>query len=168
MSYLIRHEKKVLCDRRAPSEIFRKGVFSLQNSTRYCNGRNLHLYQEHWRLSTSFGSPKMGEATILSVHRCRFVDFDPSAITALAFPPLPLPSLKGKKPASEKKFLSYGTLAVGRANGNIDLSEWTGGERQHQSAQAWVVRKVKYAHFHIVLYLTSSPIDTVWPVPLQS
>lgn len=72
----------------------------------------------------------------LSVHRCRFVDFLPSAITALAFPPWPLPKDKGKKPASSAKF---GTLAIGHANGNIDLCEWTGDT---QSAQAWVVRKV--------------------------
>ncbi|TFK57442.1 WD40 repeat-like protein [Heliocybe sulcata] len=80
------------------------------------------------------------DSTALSVHRCRFVDYTPSAITALAFPPLPLPSVKGKKPAP-RKALRFGTLAVGRANGNIELCEWTGTENQLEAPQAWVVRK---------------------------
>ncbi|KAG5648177.1 hypothetical protein DXG03_006132 [Asterophora parasitica] len=85
----------------------------------------------------------MGESTTLAVHRCRFVDYTPSAITALAFPPLTLPpiSAKGKKSTSGKQPSRFGTLAVGHANGNIDLCEWAGGEREHQSSQAWVIRK---------------------------
>ena len=83
----------------------------------------------------------MSEGATLSVHRCRFVDFAPSAVTALAFPPLPLPSSKGK--GSEiRQALKVGTLAVGRANGNIELCEWTGTEQELQAPQAWVVRKV--------------------------
>ncbi|KAF7306724.1 WD-REPEATS-REGION domain-containing protein [Mycena indigotica] len=70
----------------------------------------------------------------LALHRCRFVDFTPSPITAIAFPPLPLP----KKPSSiGKQPERYGTLAVGHANGNIDLCEWAGGQ---QSPQSWTVR----------------------------
>ncbi|GLB36397.1 putative WD40 repeat-like protein [Lyophyllum shimeji] len=85
----------------------------------------------------------MGDSTTLAVHRCRFVDFAPSAITALAFPPLPLPpiSAKGKKPSSGKQPSRFGTLAIGHANGNIDLCEWAGGEREYRSSQAWVIRK---------------------------
>lgn len=83
----------------------------------------------------------MSEGTALSVHRCRFVDYIPSAITALAFPPLPPPSVKGKNVAYPKA-LRTGTLAVGRANGNIELCEWTGSEQELQAPQAWVVRKV--------------------------
>ncbi|KAG6837128.1 hypothetical protein H0H93_014434 [Arthromyces matolae] len=84
----------------------------------------------------------MGESTTLAVHRCRFVDYAPSAITALAFPPLPLPSIskKGKTP-STKQPLGFGTLAVGHANGNIDLYEWAGEATEQQSSQAWVLRK---------------------------
>ncbi|KAI0085618.1 WD40-repeat-containing domain protein [Irpex rosettiformis] len=81
------------------------------------------------------------EATALSVHRCRFVDYTPSAVTALAFPPLPLPSTKGKKKAAQKRPLKIGTLAVGRANGNIELCEWTGSEQDLRAPQAWVVSK---------------------------
>ncbi|KAJ7107652.1 WD40-repeat-containing domain protein [Mycena crocata] len=77
----------------------------------------------------------MAEATTLVLHRCRFVDFTPSAITALAFPPLPLPS-PNKKASSFGK----GTLAVGHANGNIDLCEWTGAEGDLHSSQAWAIR----------------------------
>lgn len=84
----------------------------------------------------------MGEPTTLAVHRCRFVDYTPSAITALAFPPLPLPKVIRKNSTLGKQPLKFGTLAVGHANGNIDLCEWTGGERELQSSQAWVARKV--------------------------
>lgn len=88
----------------------------------------------------------MAEGTTLSVHRCRFVDFSPSAVTALAFPPLPLPSVKGKKKASIKKKLKFGILAIGRANGNIELCEWTGHDHQNSAPQAWVVKKVSIKH----------------------
>ncbi|KAI0343914.1 hypothetical protein BDW22DRAFT_1392002 [Trametopsis cervina] len=81
------------------------------------------------------------EAAALSVHRCRFVDFTPAAVTALAFPPLPLPSAKGKNSAVIRHALKVGTLAVGRANGNIELCEWSGSEQDLQAPQAWVVKK---------------------------
>ena len=83
------------------------------------------------------------EAATLSVHRCRFVDYTPSAVTALAFPPLPLPSVKGKKEnTAVRHALRVGTLAVGRANGNIELCEWTAAENAIEAPQAWVVKKV--------------------------
>ncbi|KAG1749712.1 WD40 repeat-like protein [Suillus paluster] len=77
----------------------------------------------------------------IAVHRCRFVDYSPSPITALAFPPLPLPSLKGKKRERDPKD-RFGTLGVGHANGNIDLLEWTAEEGEIQASQAWQVRKI--------------------------
>ncbi|KAG6845653.1 hypothetical protein H0H87_005860 [Tephrocybe sp. NHM501043] len=83
----------------------------------------------------------MGESTTLAVHRCRFVDYTPSSITAVAFPPLPLPSIFQKGKTSAKQPSRFGTLAVGHANGNIDLCEWAGGEKDQQSSQAWVIRK---------------------------
>ncbi|KAJ3508306.1 hypothetical protein NLJ89_g5832 [Agrocybe chaxingu] len=86
---------------------------------------------------------KKRETTTLSVHRCRFVDYAPSAITALAYPPLSLPSIKGKKKtAAGKQPLRFGLLAVGHANGNTDICEWMGRERDQQCSQAWVVRKI--------------------------
>ena len=85
----------------------------------------------------------MVEAKTLAVHRCRFVDYVPAGVTALAFPPLPLPSLKGKKSAVVKEALKFGILAVGRANGNIELCEWTAPENSLQAPQAWVVKKVR-------------------------
>lgn len=85
---------------------------------------------------------KDSHPTNLAVHRCRFVDYAPSAITALVFPPLPLPSVKRRRKTSGKPPLRYGTLAVGHANGNIDLCEWVGSEQSVQCSQAWVVRKV--------------------------
>ncbi|KAI0359174.1 WD40 repeat-like protein [Trametes cingulata] len=80
-------------------------------------------------------------SSTLAVHRCRFVDFTPSAVTALCFPPLPLPSVKGKKAANSQGFPGFGPLVVGRANGNIELCEWTGSSPRSQAPQAWVVRK---------------------------
>ncbi|KAK7058269.1 U3 small nucleolar RNA-associated protein [Paramarasmius palmivorus] len=79
----------------------------------------------------------------IPVHRCRFVDYNPSAITALAFPPLPLPPTTKPKSASEqnRNFPKFGILAVGHANGNIDLCEWTGSERDLQAHQGWSVTK---------------------------
>ncbi|EMD41715.1 hypothetical protein CERSUDRAFT_146940 [Gelatoporia subvermispora B] len=82
------------------------------------------------------------EHTTVAVHRCRFVDFTPSAVTAIAFPPLRLPSVKGKKKSTtSRKALAFGTLIVGRANGNIEVCEWTGSEHEIEAPQAWVVRK---------------------------
>ncbi|KAI0005474.1 WD40-repeat-containing domain protein [Russula compacta] len=84
----------------------------------------------------------MGETTTLSVHRCRFVDFTPSPITALAFPPLPLPSVKGKKKATPRgRIPRFGPLIVGHANGNVEIYEWTGSTEKIEAPQAWVVRK---------------------------
>jgi len=84
----------------------------------------------------------MAEPATVAVHRCRFVDYTPSAITALAFPPSPLPSVKGKHTTAGNQPPRFGTLAVGHANGNIDLCEWAGNERDIQCTQAWVVRTV--------------------------
>ena len=85
---------------------------------------------------------EMGDTATFAVHRCRFVDFTPSAITAITFPPLRLPSVKGKSPEVRNQPLKFGTFAVGRANGNIELCKWTGGDRHTQAPQAWVVQKV--------------------------
>jgi len=93
------------------------------------------------------------KAITLSVHRCRFVDYAPSAITALAYPPLPLPSVKGKKRAQGgKQPFIFGLLSVGHANGDIDICEWTGGKGETQSSQAWVVRKVCNSFIFCILF----------------
>ena len=88
----------------------------------------------------------------LSVHRCRFVDSNPSAITAIAFPPLALPSPNSSAKLNSKRVRNkrrFGNLAVGRANGNIELYEWAVPEhaQEHtlQAPQAWVLSKVIYA-----------------------
>ncbi|CAK5279981.1 unnamed protein product [Mycena citricolor] len=82
----------------------------------------------------------MSEGTSLALHRCRFVDYTPSPITAIAFPPARLPSVHQKASSSGKQARRFGTLAVGHANGNIDLYEWTGAQGSSQSAQAWALR----------------------------
>jgi hypothetical protein len=76
----------------------------------------------------------------VKLHRCRFVDHLPAAITALAFPPLPLPSRKRK--ATVTSPLKFPHLAIGRANGNIELAEWSNNNPTDQAPQAWVVLKV--------------------------
>ena len=85
----------------------------------------------------------------VKVHRCRFVDHLPAAITALAFPPLPLPSLKGKAKATSP--LKFPHLAIGRANGNIELAEWSNDNPTDQAPQAWVVSKVCSCPFFLSL-----------------
>lgn len=80
------------------------------------------------------------DQTPVKVHRCRFVDYLPAAITALAFPPLPLPSSKGK--AKSTPPLKFPHLAIGRANGNIELAEWSNHNPIEKAPQAWVVLKV--------------------------
>ena len=50
----------------------------------------------------------------MDVHRCRFVPYPPSAINALAFSHNSLPELKSKGPPNLR-------LAIGRANGNIEI-----------------------------------------------
>ncbi|KIO27849.1 hypothetical protein M407DRAFT_14831 [Tulasnella calospora MUT 4182] len=81
----------------------------------------------------------------LQVHRSRFVDWSPTGITCMAFPPLPPPPLqspkgKEKNQAHPKKW--FGTLAIGRANGNIELLEWTGGPSDELAPQAWTLKKI--------------------------
>ncbi|KAF5368316.1 hypothetical protein D9758_002360 [Tetrapyrgos nigripes] len=81
------------------------------------------------------------DATPVAVHRCRFIDYSPSAITALAFPPLPLPKVKRALKLIPKDEFKFGALAVGHANGNIDLYEWLGEQGTSQSHQSWAPRK---------------------------
>ncbi|KAL4068329.1 WD40-repeat-containing domain protein [Scleroderma yunnanense] len=82
--------------------------------------------------------------TPIALHRCRFVDYSPSPITALAFPPLPLPSLHSRKVGKEREHDrrgNFGSLVVGYANGNIEVLEWTGEGGKPQAPQAWQLRK---------------------------
>ena len=85
---------------------------------------------------------KFMSPSTVAVHRCRFVDYTPTAITAIAIPPLPLPRVKGKGKETGTYLPNFGTFAVGRANGNIELLEWTGMDRQTQAPQGWVAKKV--------------------------
>ena len=93
----------------------------------------------------------MEGTTTLTVHRCRFVDFSPSSVTALAFPPLSLLSTKGKQRATtEGRAPVFSPLIVGRANGNIEIYEWTGSAAAAEAPQAWVLRKVR--EIHLILW----------------
>lgn len=77
----------------------------------------------------------------LSVHRCRFVDYSPAAITTIAFPPLALPTSRKFNQRSRSK--RFGTLAIGRADGNIDLCGWSGITNEAQAEQGWTISKVR-------------------------
>lgn len=94
------------------------------------------------------------------------MDFSPSSVTALAFPPLPLLSTKGKQKATKDgKTPLFGPLIVGRANGNIEIYEWTGSAGATEAPQAWVLRKTLSG-------LISSKVDSLaltlkHPVDLQ-
>lgn len=73
----------------------------------------------------------------VTVHRTRFIEWTPTAITCLAFPPIP-PQLS----ATKKNW--FGTLAVGRSNGNIELYEWSGtGKDRDLAPNGWVLLKVR-------------------------
>ncbi|KAL5534622.1 hypothetical protein ACEPAG_1085 [Sanghuangporus baumii] len=93
---------------------------------------------------------KSDDATAFAVHRCRFVDYSPSAITSVAFPPLVLPTSSNSRSGKLRRKIKgcFGPLAVGRSNGNIELYEWAiPPDQQEQSPkapQAWVLSKVLY------------------------
>ncbi|KAG9056209.1 U3 small nucleolar RNA-associated protein [Serendipita sp. 407] len=80
----------------------------------------------------------MTEHQTVKVHRCRFVDWLPSPITALAFPPSLLPPQKFSDDTPP-------VLAVGRANGNIEIRKWAGSCPPNNTHQGWVVKQVFYA-----------------------
>ncbi|GAA5909379.1 hypothetical protein JCM8208_005722 [Rhodotorula glutinis] len=66
----------------------------------------------------------------LPVHRCRFPDWNPSSVTALAITPASFDaSVLGLGGSSGER----GVLAVGRANGDVELMVWGG----HQGWISW-------------------------------
>ncbi|KAH7104113.1 WD40 repeat-like protein [Auriculariales sp. MPI-PUGE-AT-0066] len=87
--------------------------------------------------------------TQLDVHRCRFVDYVPASITAIAVPPTPLPRVRSQSAPSNsahKGATRFPPIAVGRGDGNIELYEWSGvGETAQASSQSWVLHKILYA-----------------------
>ncbi|KAH9817953.1 quinon protein alcohol dehydrogenase-like superfamily [Melampsora americana] len=86
------------------------------------------------------------------VHRCRFVDYTPGSITALACTPStwdPSPHF-GIPDVGEK---SRGVLAVGRGNGNIEIWVWLAdsigpklGKKKSGSSQGWVLYRTLPGH----------------------
>ncbi|KAL5518589.1 UTP4 [Sanghuangporus vaninii] len=90
------------------------------------------------------------DATAFAVHRCRFVDYSPSAITSVAFPPLVLPTSSNSRSGNSRRKRKgcFGHLAVGRSNGNVELYEWSipPGQQEHspKNPQAWVLSKIMY------------------------
>lgn len=69
-----------------------------------------------------------------SIHRIRFVDHQPkAAITGLAVCPLTWRGSSSSGPSRIATQSSYGTLAVGRENGNIEIYNWLGDSNQQAS-----------------------------------
>jgi len=77
----------------------------------------------------------INEGQSVRVHRCRFINWTPSPITSIAFPPAPIDP-------SKKLPNGFPVLAVGRANGNIELYEWTSNPPPHQTYHGYVLRRV--------------------------
>lgn len=77
-------------------------------------------------------SNKKSKATAL--HRCRFPDWSPSAITSLSLTPT---SFKTNLLNFSESSNERGLLAVGRANGDVELMCWGGH-------QGWIAWRVSY------------------------
>lgn len=96
------------------------------------------------------------------VHRVRFIDYDPSPITALVFPPLPFPSADpgiahAQQQAVNKKIRmttgtpeltpelvaasEFGCLICARQNGQIDIWEYVGSSKVGNPGN-WVLSRV--------------------------
>lgn len=96
--------------------------------------------------STSKTSPST--AGMLSVHRVRFVDYDPSPIAALAFTPLPLPPAdpqvalaQSQKLRADQQRPEFGSLVCARQNGQVDIWEWV-DSKQPAVAGGWALQRV--------------------------
>jgi U3 small nucleolar RNA-associated protein 4 len=88
------------------------------------------------------------------LHRVRFVDWNPSAVTAIAVTPITWNPTSSAYPYASS---SRGVLAIARQNGNIEIYTWLADQSQkpartHAKANAakkpesgrWVLEKVKY------------------------
>lgn len=98
------------------------------------------------------------------IHRCRFIDWNPAAITAIAVPSQPLPAPanpKGKGKALSPSRPDF--LAVGRANGNIELCEWANGQGDVSCPQAWVPRMVRTSERLVEPSTDLYTLDAAWP-----
>lgn len=107
----------------------------------------------------------------LQVHRSRFVDWSPTGITCMAFPPVPPPSPHSPKDKIQEPRKAppkwFGTLAIGRANGNIELLEWTGGPTDEVAPQAWALKRVSPSRNEILSRILTPFQDIDRPAALQ-
>jgi hypothetical protein len=98
---------------------------------------------------------KPGMPASIPLHHCKFIDYNPSSITAIAFPPLPLRSLSPSSAAavngqttssssSDKDKAEMGWMAAGKGNGDVDLFMWV---ERGEGGQGWVYFKVSHSSF---------------------
>lgn len=84
------------------------------------------------------------------VHRVRFVDYDPSPITSIAYTPLPLPSPDAAIANAQSNLQrskgrpEFGTLVVGRQNGQVDIWEFVESGRAHGPFGGWILERVSH------------------------
>lgn len=99
--------------------------------------------------SASYSTTSAMASSTIPLHHCKFVDYTPSSVTAVAFPPLPLqaPPSSQAGPASASSARSdgkvkeheMGVMAVGKGNGDVDILKWVD---RVDGAQGWVFYRV--------------------------
>jgi U3 small nucleolar RNA-associated protein 4 len=93
----------------------------------------------------------------IPLHHCKFIDYTPASITAIAFPPLPLRSasspssasastVNGQTASSERDKAEMGWMAVGKGNGDVELFRWV---QRGEGSQGWVYFKVSCCFYSI-------------------
>ncbi|KAI8457958.1 WD40-repeat-containing domain protein [Phakopsora pachyrhizi] len=89
------------------------------------------------------------------IHRCRFVDYTPASITALACTPSTWDPNRHFGLPRPNSFPPRGVLAVGRGNGDIEIWVWSGEEapgrsieskKGHPVSQAWCLYQTLPGH----------------------
>lgn len=122
---------------------------------------------------------------LATVHRVRFIEFNPSSITAIALTPSTWdPCTSGHYPyASQRREL----LAVSRQDGQIEIYTWIGTssppvnresqshtrkkkQRRQGNKQGWVLERVRLAHRKIFFILNRERAEQSAPsfLPLHS
>lgn len=109
--------------------------------------------------SITKSSPK----TRATLHRIRFVDYQPPAVTSLALTPHTWKANLVFSYAHSQRQV----LAVGKANGNIEIHVWIGDVTgsQKSNKQGWVLDRV--SSFNCARHRTKSEVRSYRPCYLQ-
>ena len=89
-------------------------------------------------------SPSSSSGGSIPLHHCKFVDYTPSSVTAIAFPPIPLPTRRrattSSSSTSSTKEPEMGIMAVGKGNGDVEIFRWV---ERSEGGQGWVLYRVR-------------------------